>query len=623
MIAHIKPKSLLRYLLLELAIGAAIINIIINAIMGILFYGNLLLIKMQGATSVITDTLLTIFLIVMITAALVLRAAKEEAFAGKVRGLELTSTKKLFHIPPFFFGILGVLILGPLLLSPWLLTETTQITSDTFIAYKAITSGITAFIVTPLFGFIGLSQSKDRTKERFENKASDGAIEYPYDYLDKACLACADPAFGCSVAPIWRLTYSGEISETAFRQAIKNLVLRYPSLKTKTRALDALPSHATHFAYLEDPDWSEEKMFNIVDLKDPQNDENTEEKARAIYDNLRENWIEMLDDPPVHVTLIQKNNGGCMLWQQQHAIADGRAFIELLNDFGTYLQKATELESIQEIIPIHRRAEQEAFATHGSLKGWFWAGAIAFFRQKMRAKSRPITRLPSNTKLDFFGENDAVHLVLSDALLAQWKPARKAIKVGLSAWLLAAILIAIRRWSIQENVKPGWTVAQLAAETRPRDGFRSFANHLSTFNIGIDLSEQPDPIELMQSIHAQMIQDRDKGEYLKRAFFENKMVHILPMHKLRKEIFATKHPETNLAFSNLIALPFPTMQGAGWKVERLRIMTPNVPPHGLVPTVTRYNGELVFNFNFKNSVITRTQTEKLVTIFERVLNELG
>jgi hypothetical protein len=87
-------------------------------------------------------------------------------------------------------------------------------------------------------------------------------------------------------------------------------------------------------------------------------------------------------------------------------------------------------------------------------------------------------------------------------------------------------------------------------------------------------------------------------------------------------IFETKRPSYNLNFSNLIPLEFPVLGGEGWGVDDVMITTPVAPRHGMVLTVIRYGGKLVFNFNYKTTAATKEQAEELCDAFRALLGEM-
>jgi hypothetical protein len=75
-------------------------------------------------------------------------------------------------------------------------------------------------------------------------------------------------------------------------------------------------------------------------------------------------------------------------------------------------------------------------------------------------------------------------------------------------------------------------------------------------------------------------------------------VTLGPVHTL---VFKPTQPAPNVDFSNLIALPFPPIEGEGWAVQEARITTPVGPRLGIVLTVIHDRERVIFNFNYKTS----------------------
>jgi hypothetical protein len=161
-------------------------------------------------------------------------------------------------------------------------------------------------------------------------------------------------------------------------------------------------------------------------------------------------------------------------------------------------------------------------------------------------------------------------------------------------------------------------------ETRPRGGgFVSFANHLATLDVTLALDRVDDPAAMARAIQTQVDAQKRTNRPLKRLLAERAIVLGMTLAQLQRIVFESKHPSYNLNFSNLIALDFPTLGGDGWRVEEVLITTPVTPRTGIALTAIRYNGRLVFNFNYKASAVTRAETEALCAEFERVMAELA
>jgi hypothetical protein len=51
----------------------------------------------------------------------------------------------------------------------------------------------------------------------------------------------------------------------------------------------------------------------------------------------------------------------------------------------------------------------------------------------------------------------------------------------------------------------------------------------------------------------------------------------------------------------------------------VRITTPVTPRIGILTTVIRYGGRVIFNFNYKASAVTQKECERLLDEFQAVL----
>ena len=137
-------------------------------------------------------------------------------------------------------------------------------------------------------------------------------------------------------------------------------------------------------------------------------------------------------------------------------------------------------------------------------------------------------------------------------------------------------------------------------ETRPRDGgFVSFANHLATLDVALPLDRALDAASMARAVQAQVDAQRRANRPFKRLLAERALVGGMTLAQMQRIVFESKHPSYNLNFSNLIALDFPTLAGDGWRVEEVLITTPVTPRTGIALTAIRYDGRLVFNFNYK------------------------
>jgi condensation domain-containing protein/uncharacterized protein DUF1298 len=449
-------------------------------------------------------------------------------------------------------------------------------------------------------------------------------VSYPCDYIDKGGLAVTDGARGCSGTPIWQLHVSGALDPAHVRTALADVVARYPSLRTRVEAVASPggePLRARRFRYVEAPDFSVDAIYRVVDARD-------QATLDAIVQEERNRHTDLFRDPPMTLTLVRTaDDGGRLIFRQHHAIADGRAFIGLLADFAAYLDAArrgTRPIALVPAGPIDRRDELAPLSlSRWRHFAWRLAGYFVLARLVARALLRPPVPLLQNRSNDYTGANDCVHLVVADPLDA-WNAARKRLGVSLNSMLTAALFAAVQRWHRDAAAPLGRTTSTLIMETRPRSGgFFSFANHLATLDVEIDLGRVDDPAAMARSIQAQVDAQKRTNRPFKRLLAERAVVAGMRLDAMQRMVFQSKQPSYNLNFSNLIALDFPTLAGEGWRVDDVRITTPVTPRTGIALTAIRYDGRVIFNFNYKSSVVSRAEVDTLASHFSSIVTAIS
>ncbi len=441
---------------------------------------------------------------------------------------------------------------------------------------------------------------------------------YPLDYLDRGCLVSTSKEHGTSNAPTWELEVAGRIDPGACAAALLALVRRYPTCAS-TVSPAAEPRH-----YVVDPAPTAERLFAFHDLRAA--GPAAFEKLRA---EIRARFLDLAVEYPLHVTLARVADERCFLFfKQHHAVADGRAFIGMLGDFAQFLEHAgTGAPLPAELAEVFPRQSELAALEISRWKAlaWFFAGLGITLRIAFRLMREPLTTLRENGSRDYRGTDGMLHMTFDRALLDRWRPARERHGVSLGAVLSGALFLASLRWNAEQGVHPARTVMSLVAETRPRHGrFRSFANHLGGLFAELALDRDPEPLEMLRSIDAQLRAQVASDSHKKRLVFERAATRGLPLALMRQVLFDPKQRlSANLNLSNLIALRFPTLAGSGWTVEAIEITTPILPPFGVMLTVIDYNGKLRFNLNHKESIVPRAQAEELARHFERALADVG
>ncbi|MGO8998185.1 MAG: condensation domain-containing protein [Polyangiaceae bacterium] len=621
-------STLGRFLITKVLIPAAVINAGISALAGAATFHAGSPVPLLGNPSACGDTLVASFLMGFFTMIGVAPAARLEARAGRVRGFGrsegwLVWTRKHVVLSAIALGILWVLLFGlpsaKMLQRLW----TGTMPRDAFIAFKVAYALVFGVLAATLSAIVGLgSEVPIEGDPRWclsPNAPVSGPV-YPCDYMDKAALAVTSREHGCTGTPTWELRVTGALDPEHVKRALADVAVRYPALTTKIQSLDGVPPVARKYRYAHDPFFRVEAIFDVVEARNA-------EAIAAVTRERRSRYLDLYTDFPVTLTMVITGDDSCrLLFRQNHAVADGRAFIALLVDFAAFLNDArAEWRPTPEALePVGRRGEVEALGLSPvkqlayTLGGFLWLLGALF-----RAAVTPLTPLLQNRSNDYSGENGTVHWVVSDAVLEPWNAARKRLQVSLNTLLTGALMLANQRVHRARGLPLGRTNAQLLMETRPRDKpFVSFANHLTFLDAEANLARVSDSAALLRSIQKQVERQRDHATPIKRLLIERAFVLVMPLEQIQKLIFDTKRPAYNLNFSNLIPLEFAALGGEGWRVDDVMITTPVAPRHGIVLTVIRYGGKVVFNFNYKTTAATREQTAELCGAFRTVLEEL-
>ena len=620
--------SVARYLLVKVLIPAAVLNVVINALIGAAAFPAGREVPLLGVVSACGDTLVSSFFIGLFTMLGIAAAAGVEARAGRVRGFGSRRRWVAWcreHVvwSGVVLGVLLVLLCG-LPTTSWLQTRwAASMPRDLFIAFKSGYAGVfgtLAALVCALLGIAREAPVESDSRWCLDPGAGPGPT-YPFDFTDKAALAVTRRERGTTGTPTWDLHARGAIDPEHVRQALADLAARYPSIATKVQALDGVPPAARKYRYAYDPAFRVEAIFDVVEARDPETLEATARERRSRY-------LDLFADYPVTLTMAITGDDSCrLLFRQHHAIADGRAFIALLVDFAAFLNdaRAGRRPAPGALAPIGRRGEVEATElTPLKQLAYTLAGIAITIREMLRSLLTPLTPLLQNRSNDYSGENGTVHWALDDGVLEPWTAARKRLGVSLNTLLTGALMLANQRVHRAKGLPVGRTNAQLLMETRPRDkGFVSFANHLAFLYAEADLGADLAPAALLAAIQAQVVRQRDHATAIKRLLAERLFVMLVPLEEIQKMLFDTTRPTSNLNFSNLIPLEFADLGGEGWSVEDVRITTPVAPRHGIVLTVIRYRGKLVFNFNYKSTAATRELAEEVRKAFAAVMEELS
>jgi hypothetical protein len=612
-------KSLARYLVVS-GVIAVLVNVVINAAVGHALYAHLAAIQLTGNPSIAGDTIAGAFFIGFFTLLIVAPATRREIRSGKVRGGGKLALPGWFARRTFVAaiagGVVSALVVGGGSVAIVAALGAAPMASHAFIVFKIAFAGVWGGLAAVLVAAVAAAGEPEPPEDdRWDPKGAGT----PFDYIDKGGLAVTSKRHGCSGTPTWQLVVTGVPDPAAVRAALGDLLVRYPALATRVRSLDAIPEYARRFRYAAVPT-GVESMFELVDLRGrPPGD------LEALIHDVWDRHLDQFRDPPVSLTMAITDDDHCrLLFRQHHGIADGRAFIGLLVDFAGFLRTHQGGGAPTSLEPIGRRGELEALGLSPMTRVRYGlAGFGSLAASIVKAVLRPTAILVQNESADYTGRNGAVRWVVDDSALDGWQRARKELGASQSALFTAALYVATQRWHRELGRRLGRANASLVMETRPRDGgFVSFANHLATLEVELDLGRDLDPAAAARSIHAQLKRQQERGRPIKRLVCERAIVAGMPLDKLQALVFDAKRPAFNLNLSNLIPLDFPVLSGPGWTVDEMLITTPVTPRNGIAVTVVRYNGRVCFNFNYAASAVTSAQATELARRFREALDQL-
>ena len=429
-------------------------------------------------------------------------------------------------------------------------------------------------------------------------------VVFPFQSLDKAFLAGTQAPWA-SFAPVWRLEFRGTVTEEQLLRALGWVIARYPWCAARV----------ANEAWVLPTQIEPRNQLIVLDLRAAQDPE-----AEAA---LADRFLELELQAPLTLTWIRRaEDEGVLVFQQHHCLADGRAFLGLICDFVRCLD-ATSSPLPTGTVP--RRAEAETLADRGA--GPFLRGAIHTLGELLLGTFRPLAPLFSNTGTDYAGHNRTHHLFVPGARLEAWRDRRAQRGLSVNDLLAGALCAALTRWSVGLGHPPGAHNLLMPIDVRPREGFESFANHLSTLQLRWR-GGAVRPVELAQQLHRAAAPLLAARLPWKRILFDAFLILATPLKVLRKALLVKRRLLTNYSFSNLVPLGTP---GAGpdgrWRtrtlvIDRLLITTPCTPPQGVNTTVVRYGDDVCFNFNFKDSAVTAGQVDVLAKEFSRALDEV-
>jgi hypothetical protein len=247
-------------------------------------------------------------------------------------------------------------------------------------------------------------------------------------------------------------------------------------------------------------------------------------------------------------------------------------------------------------------------------------------RNIIRYSLRPPDQLVSNLPGDYTGHNQVHHRWIEPEQIAELGGLR-GLGVSTNDMLSSAMALALARWSDDHGHPVNRFNLLIPADVRPRPwNLESFANHLSSFLVDLQMDRYDGPLDLLDSLRGQIRRQARRRDHITKVLAEILVARLMPLGRIRDAVFAPKRTMLNFPFSNLVAISPKKNDGRlgthRWIGEELRIMTPCAWLQGTNTTVIRYGGRLCFNFNHKASMVDRPMVAGLADRYEQSLSEL-
>lgn len=337
-------------------------------------------------------------------------------------------------------------------------------------------------------------------------------------------------------------------------------------------------------------------------------------------------FIDVATEPVMEVLLLRHaDTRATLLFHQHHVLADGRAFLQFLGDF-FHAWRSLESGSEPRTSLVLRRRHIEVVSARGLARVlMFLRGAVISLGELARAVRSPVDALPSNVGTDYSGSNSTLHHDVPLARIEGWRAARTKLGLSTNDLLAGALLRALSTWSGQAGTTH---TLFFPIDARPREGFDSFANHLTNLQLRWRTDASTTPLDYARHVHLEAAKHLDAKWPWLRVLFDAFVGQVTPLPAMKRALLDQRRLVTNVSFSNLLPLGTPDADETGrWStrhctVERLRITTPCVPPQAVNVTVARSADAACFNFNFKASAIDEARVTTLVNDFQRALDEL-
>jgi NRPS condensation-like uncharacterized protein len=313
------------------------------------------------------------------------------------------------------------------------------------------------------------------------------------------------------------------------------------------------------------------------------------------------------------------------MMQQHHGIADGRAFFELIQALCGFYDQAENGSLPAVIVPVPKLPEMDVAEPNRWRRFRYGlAGALMHTWNIIRYTLRPPDQLVCNQPGDFRGNNRVHHHYVDSDLLQSIRAVGKQSGFSTNDLLTGALAVSLAQWSDEYGFPVNFFNVLIPIDMRPRPWtLQSFANHLSSFLVDVNLRRMPTVMDIVAAIRRQVQRQATRLAPRKKVISEIAVARTTTLEQVHKAVYRPQRTMLNFPFSNLIPIS-PAQHGGryvtrNWQGEGLRVMTPCAWLQAVNTTVIRYAGQLCFNFNYKESIVSQEMVKRLTELYQASL----
>ena len=155
------------YLLVDLGIMPAVVNLLLNGAIAWTAFQSLLYVPLWGVQSISSDILGTTFMLPFITFLFITPLARREVYRNRFPAIEFPRRlDQVIDIAPdstilraFIVGIFSLIIFGPISLLILSMLDISHLSFNHFVVFKAIFASGLGIIATPIIGLLSIGGS--------------------------------------------------------------------------------------------------------------------------------------------------------------------------------------------------------------------------------------------------------------------------------------------------------------------------------------------------------------------------------------------------------------------------------------------------------------------------------